>query len=105
MQGFHPLFCCPLFVILCISVPVSGTRLLPADCWYHKCQACMERCNLSSHPRRPVEPTVLLHTVQISRRGQDAAADMEAPWNRQHRNTDHNIWPFSPPLLLTLSHL
>lgn len=44
MQGSHPPFSCPLFVILYISVLVSGSRLLLAGCRYHKCQACMERC-------------------------------------------------------------
>lgn len=62
MQGSHPLIC-PLFIFLYSSLHVSGTRLLLAGCGCHKCQACMERCNLSSRHGRPVKPTVLLHTA------------------------------------------
>lgn len=88
MQGSHPLFFpCSLFMLLYFPVLLSGTRLLLAGCCYHKCQACMERCNLSSHHGRPGEPTVLRHSVQINRRVQDAAAELG------ERSKDDNIPP------------
>lgn len=84
MQGSHPLVC-PLFMLLYGSLHVSGTRLLLAGCGCHKCQACTERCNLSSRHGRPVEPTVLLHTAGESRTQHADLIMTLKPTPKQHR--------------------
>lgn len=73
MLGSHP----PSFFFFFGSLLCSRFSCLPlAGCWHHKCQACTERCNLSSRRRRPVEPTVRRRAEQIDRRAGAAAAEM-----------------------------